>query len=80
MKKLDVNNARKTRIGIKSWMQHPTKQQLYGHLQTIKIKQKDMRVTAGEVRMNSEATFPYRLLHMDVLVDQQELTSAQCGS
>ena len=41
----------------KSWRQHPTKQQLYGHLppirKTIKIDEPDMQDTAGEVRMSS---------------------------
>ena len=40
----------------KSWRQHPTKKQLYGHLPAItktKVDEPDMRDTAGEVRTNS---------------------------
>ena len=39
----------------KSWRQHLTKQQLYGHLLPIiktKLDEPDMQDTAGEVRMN----------------------------
>ena len=41
----------------KSWRQHPTKQQLYGHLppsETLsKLDKLDIQDTAGEARMNS---------------------------
>ena len=41
----------------KSWWQHPTKNQLYGHLppitKTIKLDKPDTQDTAGEAEMNS---------------------------
>ena len=47
-KKLDSNYTRMLRAILnKSWRQHPTKQQLYGHLPP------DMRDTAGEVGTSS---------------------------
>ena len=61
-----------------SWKQHPTKQQLHGHLtpilQTIQNDQ-DIMSTIGDVRTNSKATFSHGLLNIDipVLTDQQKL-------
>ena len=58
-KKLDGNYTRMLRTILNySWRQHPTKQQLYGHLpaitKTIQVRRRlDMRDTAGEVRTNS---------------------------
>ena len=57
-KKLYDNYTRKLRVVLdKSWRQHPTKQQLYGHLLPItkvpKLDEPDMQDTAGEVRTNS---------------------------
>ena len=56
--KLDGNYTRMLRAILnKSWMQHPTKQQLYGHLPPItkvsKLDEPDMRDTAGEVETSS---------------------------
>ena len=55
-KKLDGNYTKMLQAVLnKSWRQHPTKQQLYGHLSPITktIQVIDMRDTAGEVRTNS---------------------------
>ena len=57
-KKLDGNYTRMLQAILnKSWRQHSTKQQLYGHLSPItklfKLDELDMWDTAGEVRMNS---------------------------
>ena len=59
----------------KSWKQHPTKQQFYGHLPPILQAIEDelhMMVTAGEIMTNLWATFSNGLLHIDtpVLADQ----------
>ena len=41
----------------KSWRQHPTRNQMYGHLppitKTIKLDEPDMQDTAGEAGTNS---------------------------
>ena len=60
----------------KSRKQHPTKKQLYSHLSPITQAFNWDKDIAGEVSMNSKATFPYGLLHMDtsMLADQQNLT------
>ena len=55
----------------KSWNQHPTKQQIYGHLPPISYTKEDkqqMWDSAGKVRTNSLVTFFYRPLHIDVPV------------
>ena len=57
-KKLDGNYTRMLQAILnKSWRQHPTKQQLYGHLPPItkpsKLEEPDMQDTAGELEMNS---------------------------
>ena len=55
-KKLDGNYTRMLRAVLnKSWKQHPTKQQPYGHLppKLSKLDEPDMQDTAGEVRTNS---------------------------
>ena len=52
----------------KSWRQHPTKQQLYGHLPPITKTIQDepnMRDTAGKVKSNSWAIYSCGLLHVD---------------
>ena len=57
-KKLDGNYTRMLRAILnKSWRQHPTKQQLYGHrppiTKTIQLDEADMQDTAGEVGTSS---------------------------
>ena len=57
-KKLDSNYTRMLQaILTKSWRQHPTKHQLYGHLQPImktnKLDETDMQDTAGEAGTSS---------------------------
>ena len=51
----------------KSWRQHPTKQQLYGHfppiMKTIKIDEPDMQDIAGEVGTNSQVMYSHGPLH-----------------
>ena len=69
-KKLDSNYTRMLRaIFNKCWRQHPTKQQLCGHLpsitKTIQVRRTRHTNTAGEVRTNSWATYPDGAFHMD---------------
>ena len=57
-KNLDGNCTRMLRaILYESWKQHPSKQQLYGHLpsihKTIQIKRTNTGDTAGEKKTNS---------------------------
>ena len=55
----------------KSWKQHPTKQQLYGHLPLISKSiqdEQDKRETVREASTNSQMTFFYKPRHMDVPV------------
>ena len=57
-KKLDGNYTRMLRAILnKSWQQHPTRHQLYGHLSPItklfKLDEPDMQDIAGEAEMNS---------------------------
>ena len=53
-KKLNGNYTRMLRaIPNKSWQQHPTRHQLYGHLQLFKLDEPDMQETAGETEINS---------------------------
>ena len=57
-KKLDGNYARMLRAILnKSWRQHPTKHQLYGHLPPLrklsKLDEPDMQDTAGEAETSS---------------------------
>ena len=57
-KKLDGNYTRMLRaIPNKSWQQHPTRHQLYGHLppsrKLFKLDEPDMQDTAGEAGTNS---------------------------
>ena len=54
-KKLDGNYTRMLRAVLKkSWRQHPTRHQLYGHLppsrKLYKLDEPDTRDTAGEAR------------------------------
>ena len=54
LKKLDGNYTRMLRAILnKSWWQHPTRHQLYGHLPPIKLDKPDTRDTAGEAGTNS---------------------------
>ena len=57
-KKLDGNYTRMLRAILnKSWQQHPTRHQLYGHLppsrNLFKLGEPDMQDIAGEAEMNS---------------------------
>ena len=57
-KKLDGNYTRMLRAILnRSWQQHPTRRQLYGHLRpitkTYKLDEADMLDTAGEAKMRS---------------------------
>ena len=57
-KKLDGNYTRMLRAILnKSWRQHPTRHQLYGHLplsrKLFKLGEPDMQDIAGEAEMNS---------------------------
>ena len=66
-KKLDGNYTRMLWAVLnKSWRQHPTKEQLHGHLypsrKLSKLDEPDMRDTAGEVRA---ITWTIYSLHMD---------------
>ena len=64
-KKLDENA-----ILNKSWQQHPSKQQLYGHFSSQKNIQdeQDMHGSAGDPAMNSSVTFFHEPLHLKVPV------------
>ena len=65
-KKLDGNYTRMLRAILnKSWRQHPTRHQLYGHLPPI-MKTIQVRQTrhAGEARMNSSVMYSYGPPHM----------------
>ena len=65
-KKLDGNYTRMLRAILnKSWRQHPTKQQLYGHLPPITKTIQDMQDTAGEVGTKSQGTYSCGPLHID---------------
>ena len=69
-KKLDGNYKRMLRAMLnKSWRQHLTKQQLYGHLppitKTIKVRRTSMLDTAGEVGTSSKKMNSCVPLHMD---------------
>ena len=66
-KKLNGNYTRMLRAILnKSWRQHPTKQQLYGHLPPITKTMKVRRSShAGEVRTNSWVMYSCGPLHMD---------------
>ena len=80
--KLDANPTRMLSTALnKSWKQHPTKHQLYGHLPPISQIIQEMQTRhAEEVRINSLAVVFYGLLSMDtpVLADQQKLTFISC--
>ena len=67
-KKLDGNYTRMLRAILnKSWRQHPTRHQLFGHLppttKTI-LDEPDMQNTAGEARTNSSVMYCYGPPHM----------------
>ena len=67
-KKLDGNYTRMLRAILnKSWRQHPTRHQLYGHLPPIKLfklDEPDMQDTAGEAGTNSKEMYSYGPPHM----------------
>ena len=68
-KKLHGNYTRMLRAILnKSWRQHPTRHQLYGHLppitKTIQVRRTDTQDTAGEARTNSSVMYSYGPLHM----------------
>ena len=64
-KKLDGNYTRMLRAILnKSWQQHPTRHQLYGHLPLFKLDEPDMQDIAGEAEMNSEEMYSYGSPHM----------------
>ena len=69
--KLDSNYTKMLRAILnKSRRQHPRKQQLYGHLQSItktihELDESDMQDTVSEVRMNSLVMYSCGPLHMD---------------
>ena len=70
VKKLDGNYTRMLWAMLnKSWRQHPTKKQLYGHLlpswKLLKLDEPDMLDTAGEIGTSSWAMYSCRPLHMD---------------
>ena len=81
-KKLDGNYARMLRAILnKSWRQHPTRHQLYGHLplpsrKLYKLDGPDTRDTAREARTSSYVTYSYGPPHVAVQKqdDQLELT------
>ena len=55
----------------KSWKQHLSKQQLYGHLPPISYyiqNEQDMQGIAGEAMANSKVMFSYGLQHREVPV------------
>ena len=68
-KKLDGNYTRMLRAILnKSWRQHPTRHQLYGHClpsrKLYKLDEPDTQDTAGEARTNSSEMYSYGLPHM----------------
>ena len=68
-KKLNGNYIRMLRAILnKSWRQHPTRHQLYGHLppitKTIQLDEPDTQDTAGEARTNSSVMYSYGPPHM----------------
>ena len=63
-KKIDGNYTRMLRAILnKSWRQHPTRHQLYGHLHPItklsKLDEPDMQDTAGEAGTSSKVVYSY---------------------
>ena len=80
-KKLDGNYTRMLRaILSKSWRQHTTRHQLYGHLplsrKLFKLDEPDMQDTAGEAGTSSYEMYSYGPPHMAVQKqdDQHEHT------
>ena len=69
-KKLDGNYTRMLpAILKKSWRQHPTRHQLYGHLppparKLYKLDEPDTQLPAGEARTNSSVMYSYGPPHM----------------
>ena len=69
LKKLDGNYTRMLRAILnKSWQQHPTRHQLYGHLppitKTIQVRRPRHADTTGEERTNSSVMYSYGPPHM----------------
>ena len=69
-KKLDGNYTRMLQAILnKTWWQHPTKQQMYGHLpsimKTIQIRRTRNWDTTGEVRTNSKVIYSGGPPHTD---------------
>ena len=66
-KKLDGNYTRMLRTKLnRSWRQHPTKQQLYGHpsRKQFQLDEPEMQDTAEEVGTSSLVRYSYGSLHM----------------
>ena len=79
-KKLNGDCTRMLRVILnKSWKEHPTKQQLYGHLyhysKTIQIRRTKHAEPWLRIK-NSLVTFSFQPVHMDVPVLAEELTGA----
>ena len=76
-KKLDGNYTRMLRAILnKSWNQHPTKQQLYGHLPPITKTiqdEPDMLDTAGEAGTSSQEMYSYGPPHIAEIDRQGDL-------
>ena len=83
-KKLDGNYTKMLQAILnKSWRQHPTKQQLYGHIPPItktKLDKPDMQDTAGEVETRSQVIYSNGHLNMAVQKQggQLEPTYSSC--
>ena len=68
-KKLDGNYTKMLRAILnKSWRQHPTRRQLYGHhlpsRKLYKLDEPDTQDTAGEAKTNSSVMYSYGPPHM----------------
>ena len=84
-KKLDGNYTRMLQVIFnKSWRQHPTKQQLYGHLppitKTMKVRHADTQDTAGEAGTSWWIIFSYGPLHMAEKKQGDQLESTYSSS
>ena len=77
-KKLDSNYKRMLRAILKrSWRQHPTKQQHYGHVppitKTIRFDESDMQDSTGEIGTKLQVTYSYGPLHMELQRQDDQL-------
>ena len=80
-KRLDGNYTRMLQAILnRSWGQHPTKQQLYGHLSPIKLDEPDMQDTAGEVGTSLLGIYSYGPLHMAKQKQGDQLKSTYSSS